>query len=272
MDYAYAKWTKKELEDWLAANHIKVKKGLKEQELREAVERNWEKVEGKAGEAYGGAKRAAGDAYGDAQKAFGDIQREAYETWDEARLREWLLEQKVDLSKKASYGREELLGMVRDRWDDVESATGYVKAKVADATRKVGDSAQYATEKMGEAGSFATKKAEDAQEAVVDSAKGVYEGTVRAFDASKDYVYSTWDEAQLKAWLEEKGVIQKKDKTQRTKDQLLGLVHDSWGKVANPIWQVWSDSYLVRSPPLPLEFDTDEVTAWMARRAQHHQV
>jgi hypothetical protein len=67
---------------------------------------------------------------------------------------------------------------------------------------------------------------------------------MQTFDESKDYVYSTWDEAQLRRYLVEKGML--KSKEQKRKEELYQMMHNAYGRVANPVWSVWSDSYMVR--------------------------
>ena len=52
-----------------------------------------------------------------------------------------------------------------------------------------------------------------------------------------------WDDNQLRSYLEEKGVI--KTKSEKKRDELLGLMRDNYAKVANPVWEAWSDSYIV---------------------------
>ena len=52
-----------------------------------------------------------------------------------------------------------------------------------------------------------------------------------------------WDDNRLRSYLEERGVI--KTKSQATRDELLGKMRDAYAKTTNPIWQAWSDSYIV---------------------------
>jgi len=67
-------------------------------------------------------------------------------------------------------------------------------------------------------------------------------------DETRDYVYSTWDDNKLRAYLEDKGVITSRQKT--TRDQLLAYMSDAYVAVANPVWEAWSESYMVSSTPL----------------------
>jgi cell division septum initiation protein DivIVA len=46
----------------------------------------------------------------------------------------------------------------------------------------------------------------------------------------------------MRTWLEKKGLIKTKSETK--KDELLQMMHDAYGSVANPVWEAWSDSYL----------------------------
>lgn len=64
---------------------------------------------------------------------------------------------------------------------------------------------------------------------------------------------SRWDDNRLRSYLEEQGII--KTKQQATRDELLAKMKETYTKAANPVWQAWSDSYIVstvnasRSPP-----------------------
>lgn len=53
-----------------------------------------------------------------------------------------------------------------------------------------------------------------------------------------------WDDNKLRSYLVEKGVI--KSKSQAKRDELLAKMKDTYVKTANPVWQAWSDSYIVR--------------------------
>jgi hypothetical protein len=69
---------------------------------------------------------------------------------------------------------------------------------------------------------------------------------VKALDDSKDYVYSTWDDNRLRAYLETHGAIQ--TKSEKSRAELLAAMKDTYGKAANPVWNAWSDSYIVSRP------------------------
>jgi len=69
---------------------------------------------------------------------------------------------------------------------------------------------------------------------------------VRAFDDTKDYIYSTWDDSRLRKWLEDNGVVEARKA--KTHTELVNLANHYTRKVSVPAWQSWSDSYMVNQP------------------------
>lgn len=65
---------------------------------------------------------------------------------------------------------------------------------------------------------------------------------VRAFDDTKDYIYSTWDDSRLRKWLEDNGVVEARKA--KTHTELVNLANHYTRKVSVPAWQSWSDSYM----------------------------
>lgn len=59
-------------------------------------------------------------------------------------------------------------------------------------------------------------------------------------DAS-DYIWSTWDEAEMRAYLVKHNLIKSKEKA--TRDELIAKLK---GHTTGPAYEMWSDSYLVR--------------------------
>lgn len=72
------------------------------------------------------------------------------------------------------------------------------------------------------------------------------DGALKAFDESRDYVYSTWDDSKMKGYLVSRGVL--KSDAQKTRDQYLKLMKEHYAAAADPVWQAWSDSYIVCVP------------------------
>ncbi|KAG6822453.1 hypothetical protein H0H93_005569, partial [Arthromyces matolae] len=64
-----------------------------------------------------------------------------------------------------------------------------------------------------------------------------------ALDNTKDYIYSTWDDNKLRAYLDSKG-IELHDNVKESRHHLLGLMYDAYAKISDPVYHAWSDSYL----------------------------
>ena len=62
----------------------------------------------------------------------------------------------------------------------------------------------------------------------------------KKLDDAKDYVFSSWDDNQLRTWLEEHNVVTTPDKSDRS--ALLNSVRDAYLKVTSPIYEAWSTS------------------------------
>lgn len=68
----------------------------------------------------------------------------------------------------------------------------------------------------------------------------------KQLDDAHDYVFSSWDDSQLHAWLVEHNVI--KSKTVARRDELLSYARDSYTAAVNAPYEAFSNSYLVRHP------------------------
>ena len=62
----------------------------------------------------------------------------------------------------------------------------------------------------------------------------------KKLDESKDYVFSSWDDNQLRTWLEQNNVISTPAPTGRA--ALLSNVKAAYGKATSPIYEAWSTS------------------------------
>lgn len=97
------------------------------------------------------------------------------------------------------------------------------------------------------------------------------DNALKAFDESSDYVYSTWDDSQMKNYLVSRGVL--KSDAQKTRDQYLQLMKENYAAVADPVWQAWSDSYIVCVPnACSTSCRIDLHAAWVARQQGVDQV
>src|SRR5690349_18516570 len=64
----------------------------------------------------------------------------------------------------------------------------------------------------------------------------------KKLDDAKDYIFSTWDDNQLRTWLEEHGVVSTPAPTGRA--ALLNNVRVAYLKATHPIYEAWSTSAL----------------------------
>lgn len=169
------------------------------------------------------------DQYASAQKSFANIRDTTFDKWDESRLREFLLEQGVVAPKGP---KEQLVLLAKGRYKQYTDAASSFSAQASTAV--YGDSAYQATQSISSLVSQATTAAAQATK-----------DAMRTLDDSKDYIYSTWDDKRLRSYLESKGV-KVQEKAQQSRADLLGLMRDVYAKVTNPVWEAWSDSYIVR--------------------------
>lgn len=234
----YTTWSAAQLRDWLDAHAVTVpQRTPSETELRALVESNWHSA---AAWTY--------DQYASAQKSFQDLRDSSFDAWDESRLREFLLQQGV-VSPKGP--REKLVLMAKEKYRQYGNAASSFSSQASASASSLSSqaSASASTAVYGD-------KKYQASKSVSSVVAKATSPAVAAFDESKDYVYSTWDDNQMRSWLEEKGLL--KTKQQKKRDELLQMMHDAYGKAVNPVWQAWSDSYIVRYfSHLVYEYDAD---------------
>jgi len=199
----YKSWSASQLSAWLEERGIPVP-DHNQVELETLVEQHWNR-----------ASPWPYEHYATAQKAFADISQPAFDKWDESHLREFLLKQGI-VSPKST--KDELVLLANAQYK------AYTDASSAYGTPTSGAFHQ-------------------ATESVSSMASRVTEGVARTLDDTKDYVYSTWDDNMIRAYLESKGV-QVREQAKSTRNDLLGLMRDAYAKVTQPVWEAWSDSYL----------------------------
>jgi hypothetical protein len=211
----YAKMSTTQLKHWLEDHNVPLPAHAKQDELRDLVAENWFS-----------ASAWTYDQYHQAQRHLSDIHNTAFETWDESTLREFLLRQGIVAPKGP---REQLVLLAKSHYKGYESAAksfaDRVSATAASATAEVSKTA----EGIASRASAAVSQAETE--------------VARAMDRSKDYVYSSWDDNMLRTYLESKGLIQTKQEQKR--DEMLALMENHYNKITSPVWEAWSDSYMV---------------------------
>ncbi|THH29965.1 hypothetical protein EUX98_g4221 [Antrodiella citrinella] len=170
------------------------------------------------------------EQYARAQAVFSGLKSDAFDSWDESRLREFLLEQGV---VQPSGTREQLALLAKQRYGQWSKAASEYSASATSLASQASQSASTAV--YGDSQYQASKSLSSViAQATTEAA--------RKLDDSKDYVYSTWDDNRLRSYLEEKGVI--KTKQQATRDEMLAKMKETYTKSVNPVWQAWSDSYI----------------------------
>ena len=216
----YSKWDTKQLQSWLEEHKVDIPKAYysSKEDLRDLVAENWWSY-----------TTWSNEQYNSAQRSFQNLKDSAFESWDESRLREFLLEQGIVEPKGP---REKLILLAKNHYNAYKNAGYSLSSTVTDTVS-----------------SFV--------------ATGT-DGALKTFDESRDYVYSTWDDSQMKDYLVSRGVI--KSDAQKTRDQYLKLMKEHYAAVANPIWEAWSDSYIVSSSKNPVTLCiTDFHAAQLAR-------
>lgn len=210
---AFASWSPEQLSDWLNEHQISVPKHAKSSasDLQNLVAENW----------YS-ASAWTEDQYKNAQKTFSDVQDTSFETWDESRLREFLLRQGIVAPKG---NREQLALLAKSQYKGYEAAAKSYSVTAGSASAEASRTVE----------SYASKASAAIAQLETDA--------TRAIDRSKDYVFSTWDDNRLRSYLESKGLI--KTSAEKKRDELLAMAEDYYNKASTPVWEAWSDSYMV---------------------------
>ncbi|KAG2098385.1 uncharacterized protein F5147DRAFT_713759 [Suillus discolor] len=228
----YDKWSHSDLHFWLEDHHIKVPSHFDQSQLHDLVAANWASPPppppsfAEQSRAYADASRQwSYDRYTRAQHAFQDLQENSFDTWDESKLRAFLLEHGV---VAPSGPREQLLLLAKQKHRSYINAASYYSSIASEtATSAYSD----ATDTLYHASKSASSVVAQATHDVV-----------RAFDDSRDYVYSAWDDNYLRSWLEDHGVVEARKASTRT--ELTKLANDYCRTAVEPVWNVWSDSYM----------------------------
>ena len=180
----YTTWSAQELQNWLDAHNVPYPSNAPSQaDLQAAVKAHWDT-----------ASQWTSEQYNKAQVAFANLKADAFDTWDESRLREFLLEQGV---VNPSGTREQLALLAKQKWRQYSSAaSAYSKtasrtaSSVASQASKSASSlassasAQASTAVYGDSLHQASKSASSIAALATDNA-------AIALDDTKDYVYST---------------------------------------------------------------------------------
>lgn len=215
---AFSAWTPDQLTEWLNEHQVSIPRRAKgsASDLQNLVAQNW----------YS-ASAWTEDQYKNAQKTFSNLQDTSFDTWDESRLREFLLRQGV-VAPKGS--KEQLALLAKSQYKGYEAAA---KSFI-----------DHASSTFGSATAEASKTAEGYVSRASAVISQVETDVSRSIDRSKDYVFSTWDDNRLRSYLESKGAI--KTKGEKKRDELLVEAENYYNQASSPAWEAWGDSYMVR--------------------------
>ena len=217
---AYTSWSKSDLQQWLTDHRINPPPTYSTSQLQALVKSHWASVQSTtdSGAAWSQSQ------YNSAQKSFHNLKESSFDTWDESHLREFLLEQGI---VAPSGPREQLVLLAKEKYRGYNAAGATLSTEVSKTA--------------GSYMSSASSLGASASTAIAQATKNV----MRKMDDGKDYMYSTWDEGKLSKFLEVKGFVDKKASKKLTREQLLEKMRSGYASITEPIWDTWSDSYMV---------------------------
>ncbi|KAF2084964.1 hypothetical protein K490DRAFT_21626, partial [Saccharata proteae CBS 121410] len=195
----------------------------------------------------------------------------AYNKWHETELERWLSDHNVLYPTPAD--RKDLENLVKDNWN----------SKVAQPYNDW-DTNQLQSY-LGSKGQQAKKGAENNKDSLIESVKAYwYETEDQASDAYnsvKDWVFDSWTDSQLKAFLDRHGIPSPQP---RTRDTLLKATRENYQSVAdkvgetasypgNWLYESWSESDLKawldeRGYPAPQPSTRDKLIATVRRNSR----
>lgn len=161
--------------------------------------------------------------YSSFEQTFSSLRENTFDAWDESRLREWLLEQGIVAPKGH---KEELTLAAKRRWRDWEAARDRYSASASEIF------------------SGATASASEASASVSSYAAQATNDILP--DNTKEFIWSTWDDTELRKYLVEKGIIDNRTAAGKKRDELIRLAQDHYSTAQGNAWEMWSDSYIVR--------------------------
>ncbi|KAL1303356.1 hypothetical protein AAFC00_006753 [Neodothiora populina] len=195
----------------------------------------------------------------------------AYNKWHETELERWLSDH--DVPYPAPADRKDLVDLVKTHWDDkvVQPYNSWDTKQMQSYLASQGQKVKEGTEKN--------------KDSLLSQVKGYwYETAEQASDSYhsvQDWVFDSWTESQLKAFLDYHGIP---NPTPRTRDSLLQTARSSYQSTANKIgetaaypgnwlYESWSDSDLKawldeRGIPVPQPSSRDKLIASIRRNSR----
>ncbi|KAF9078322.1 hypothetical protein BDP27DRAFT_1388222 [Rhodocollybia butyracea] len=167
--------------------------------------------------------------YDSFQETFASLRDNTFDAWDESRLREWLLAQGIVAPKGP---KEELVLVAKRRWRDWVEAKDKFSASASEAVYG------YATDASSSASSTASAVSSYAAQATANVLPD------HPFDAAKDYVWSSWDDTQLRKFIVDKGIIDNRTAAGKKRDELIQLATAHYANTKGTVYEAWGDSYI----------------------------
>jgi len=201
---------------------------------------------------------------------FGTPHRVAYNKWHETELERWLDDYSIPHPKAAT--RKDLEDLVKKNWDNnvVKPYNSWDIKQLTNYLTSTGHEVKKGTEKNSKS--------------LVEQVQGFWTSTEaqteEAYSSVQNWVFNTWTESQLKAFLDYHGIP---NPSPRTRDSLLSTVRSNYQSVANKagetasypgdwLYTSWSDSDLKawldeRGVPVPQPGNRDKLIATIRRNA-----
>lgn len=124
------------------------------------------------------------------------------------------------------------------------SASSASSAASKSATQAYSSASAAASSGVSSALAAAHSRAQHASQDAHAAAGSAHKAVSDSINDSTDWVWSTWNDNQLRSYLEQHGII--KTPAEAKRDQLLASVKDTYTKTVNAPYELFSDSYLVR--------------------------
>lgn len=202
---------------------------------------------------------------------FGNAGRVAYNKWHETELERWLSDHNIPYPTPAD--RKDLEDLVKNNWEDnvVKPYNSWDTQRLQNYIQAQGKEVKKGTEKN--------------KDSLLAQVQGYWHETgeqaSESFHSVQNWIFDTWTESQLKAFLDYHGIP---NPTPRTRDSLLQTVRSNYQAAANKagettnypgdwIYQSWSESELKawldeRGVPAPQPTSRDKLIASIRRNSR----
>ncbi|KAI0314946.1 hypothetical protein OF83DRAFT_1134392 [Amylostereum chailletii] len=250
----YPGWNTDQLAAWLKAHNVPIPTHAAAPpthvQLQELVKANWVSAQEHAQDAYDAASHYNKDAYDYGQQVLKSGQQNGQaafdnvvETWDESRLRQFLLEHGVVEPKGP---REQLVVMAKQKYNQylkqTQRASAYIAQATADIGRKASDERDwaYSTWDDSQLRNFLVEKGilKSKQQATRDEMVAKFQEYYRS---AADPVWEAWSDSYLQEWLVDHH-IPTGTSSPPTRPSLLERIQMYHYDITQKVWNTWSES------------------------------